>query len=182
MNITRLLCTAAFVTALGVTAPAHATEVGNARTFGLGFGLGSPNSLVGKVFLGPGQALDFGIGVSRYGWGRCWNGDGYVRCRDGFSDVGINVDYLWQENLVYSKVTLDWHIGAGGRIWIIDQDRFDNNSNDSVALAGRMPVGLDLMFSRPSFLEVFAEIAPTLYVVPGVGLDFEGLLGARFYF
>jgi hypothetical protein len=45
-----------------------------------------------------------------------------------------------------------------------------------------MPVGLDLGFRKPSFLEVFLELAPAVYIVPGVYLDLEAFLGVRFYF
>ena len=34
----------------------------------------------------------------------------------------------------------------------------------------------------PSFLEVFLEIAPAMYIVPGLYLDLEAFLGVRFYF
>jgi hypothetical protein len=43
-----------------------------------------------------------------------------------------------------------------------------------------MPLGLDLMFQRPSFVEIFFELAPALYLP--AGLTFEPALGARFYF
>jgi hypothetical protein len=45
-----------------------------------------------------------------------------------------------------------------------------------------MPVGLDLMFANPGFLEVFFEIAPILYFAPFVDFGLEGGLGVRFYF
>jgi hypothetical protein len=38
------------------------------------------------------------------------------------------------------------------------------------------------MFNNPSFLEVFFEIAPAFYIVPGFGFAIEGGLGVRFYF
>lgn len=165
---------------------AHATEVGNQRTFGLGFALGNPNSLVGKVFVGAGRAIDFGIGFNGYGAGysgRCWNGDKYAHCGNGgYHQTGIHADYLWQNNLVNGRVTLDWHIGAGARMWVLDRDNYVNGGNGSVALAARMPVGLDLTFTKPSFLELYAELAPSLYIVPGVGFDIEGALGVRLYF
>ena len=44
------------------------------------------------------------------------------------------------------------------------------------------PRSLDLTFSRPSFLEVFLEIAPGLFVTPYVAFDVEGYVGVRFYF
>ena len=46
----------------------------------------------------------------------------------------------------------------------------------------RMPVGLDLTFARPSFLEVFFELAPIFFVTPFTDLEVEALLGVRFYF
>ncbi len=161
---------------------AHATEVGNQRTFGLGFAVGSPTSLVGKLFVGAGQAIDFGVGFTRYGHGRCWNGRRYEYCGDGYDNLGLHADYLWQENLIHDKVTLDWHIGVGGRLWFLDRDRYVDDGRGSVAAAVRMPVGLDLTFQRPSFLEVYLEIAPSFYVVPGLGFDVESALGVRFYF
>ena len=164
----------------------EATEVGNQRTFGLGFAIGSPTSLVGKAFVGPGQAIDFGIGFSGYGYrgGRCWNGKDYVGCgdRDGYNHVGLHADYLWQDNLIYGKATLDWHIGVGGRLWILDRDNYVDRGSGTVSAGVRMPVGVDLMFQKPSFLEVYFELAPVLYIVPGVGFDIEPALGVRFYF
>ncbi len=77
------------------------------------------------------------------------------------------------------NVVLDWHIGVGGRVWFYDYN--DNNDND-LAVAARMPIGIDLMFRRPSFLEVFLEIGPSLWVVPGLYLNLDSALGVRFYF
>ena len=46
----------------------------------------------------------------------------------------------------------------------------------------RMPVGLDLTFNKPEFLEVFMEVAPALLLVPEIDLELEAFLGVRFYF
>jgi hypothetical protein len=150
---------------------AEATEVGRSRDLGLGVAIGSPTSLVGKYFVGQGNAIDFGFGFWTYGWG-C-NNRGYCEGRN-FDVVTFNADYLWQEGLVAgSKANLDWHIGAGGRLWVGGGDP---------SIAARMPVGLDLTFRRPSFLEVFLELAPAVYIVPGLYVDIEAFLGVRFYF
>lgn len=155
---------------------AHATEVGSARTFGLGFAFGNPASLVGKVFVGRENAVDFGIGFFRL-WDRCRRDNGREICGD-FGSLTLNADYLWQFDIVQGRAAqLDWHIGAGGRVWL-----FDGYYNDDVAMAARMPVGLDLTFRKPSFLEVFLEIAPAIYVFPNPGPAVEGFLGVRFYF
>ncbi len=160
----------------GFVSRAHATEVGAGRDFGLGFAIGRPTSLVGKAFLQRDEALDFGLGV--FGLGGRWCGGAPNRpgyCDNGYSNLTVNVDYLWIYDIVQGRgAKLDWHIGAGGRVWIAD---------GGFALAGRMPVGLDLTFPKPSFLEVFLDLAPALYVVPALGLDIaEAQLGVRFYF
>ncbi len=170
-------------------ADAQATEVGNSKNVGLGFAVGSPTSIVGKVFVGDSNAIDFGVGFWRFG-GRCWGGrpgpgpppDRYCdddRYRWGAGQLSLNADYLWQDEITtFSSANLDWHIGAGARLWLHD----DRWGDDDFALAARMPVGLDLTFSKPDFLEVFLELAPALYIVPGLGFDIEALLGVRFYF
>lgn len=162
--------------ALSYARGAAATEVGRGRNFGLGVAFGSPTSIVGKYFVGGGNAFDFGLGFWRYGWRRCYD-RGPDRICDGgsaFDLLSLNADYLWQESIVRgASANLDWHIGAGGRVWIGDGD---------FAAAARMPLGLDLTFRKPSFLEVFIEIAPALYIVPVIDLDLEAFLGVRFYF
>jgi hypothetical protein len=157
---------------LGLVRSAQATEVGRGRDFGIGVAIGSPTSVVGKVFVGGGNAIDFGLGFWTYGWG-C-NDRGYCDGRS-LDVVTVSADYLWQDSVVAgSKANLDWHIGAGGRVWA---------GSGEAAVAARMPVGLDLTFRRPSFLEVFVEIAPAVYVVPNlVDVDIEAFLGVRFYF
>ena len=155
---------------------AQATEVGSARTFGLGFAFGNPPSLVGKVFVGRENAIDFGVGFFRL-WDRCRRENGDRIC-GRFGSLTLHADYLWQFDIVQGRsAQLDWHIGAGGRVWL-----FDGYYNDDIAIAARMPVGLDLTFRKPSFLEVFLEVAPSVYVFPDPGPAIEGFLGVRFYF
>jgi hypothetical protein len=165
---------------LGGAGGAQATEVAAGRDLGIGVALGGPTSIVGKYYLDPDSALDFGLA-----FGPRWGYRGYS-CRDrfdprcdpyGYRRLGLNADYLWQNTLARSSVQLDWHIGGGARVWF-----WDDYYGDDLALAARMPLGLDLMFARPNFLEVFLELAPAFYVVPGMALDIEGFVGARFYF
>lgn len=165
--------------ALFATRSAHATEVGSSRNFGIGFGIGEPTGIVAKAFLGNGNAIDMGLSFYR-GWGRCHYNDRWEYCR-GHSSVGLSLDYLWQMNLVRSTVKLDWHIGVGGRIWFWSDDG-PNDRYDDFALGARMPLGLDLTFNNPSFLEVFFELSPILYLVPGTDFGIEPLIGVRFYF
>lgn len=185
--MTRTLRPLLLVTVLLISAglPAQATEVGGARNFGLGLGLGTATSLVGKYFLDRESALDFGVSFWRYRRG-CWrDGRGVAYC-DGYRDsyrhggFGLNADYLWQDTLGQRRAKLDWHIGVGGRFWSFDDDYY--YADERVAFAARMPVGLDLTFARPNFLELYAEVVPSLYVVPAVDFDLEAFIGVRFYF
>jgi hypothetical protein len=161
---------------LAQSAEASATEVGHGRDFGIGVAFGSPTSLVAKYFVGGGNALDFGLGFWSYGWG-CTRRAGGPRFCDGYNAfdlLTLNVDYLWQDEIVSGRsATLDWHIGGGGRVWVGD---------GTFAAAARMPIGVDLTFRKPSFLEVFLELAPAVYIVPRIDLEIEAFLGVRFYF
>jgi hypothetical protein len=177
----RTLITGLFITGLaaiilvGGTRAASATEVGYSRKFGLGFVLGDPTGLSAKYWVGPTNSLDFGLGFYGYGVSdRCGPNCGRL---NGYSNGTFNIDYLWQSNIVRGTAQLDWHIGPGGRaLW------YGNCGGDCFTLAARMPVGLDLMFANPSFVELFAEVAPTFYLLAGWGPEIEGGLGARFYF
>lgn len=175
-----LLTTVTFMFAIGASVhQAQATEVGSSRNIGLGFAVGTPTSIVGKMFLNSTNAIDVGLafwdsydGCYYRDRGVCVDGDG----REGIDHVSLNADYLWQEPLARGTAQLDWHIGAGGRLSISDYYR------SNVFLAARMPVGLDLTFDRPNFLETFVELAPRLVVIPVVRFQVEAFIGVRFYF
>ena len=149
--------------------------MGTGRKLGFGFAIGVPTSLVGKYFLDSSNAVDFGLSFGRLGR-RCSDSGTPYRC-DGIGNFGFSGDYLWHDTLARGTAQLDWHFGPGGRIWIGNDDRGDN-----VALAARLPVGLDLTFDRPDFIELFLDIAPALYVVPSAWLELEAYMGIRFYF
>ena len=103
---------------------AQATEVGYNRKFGLGVVLGAPTGFTGKAWVAPTNAIDFGLGFYGYGFAnRCFtDGNGNTVCnRGGYNWATLNVDYLWQSNIVRGQAQLDWHLGAGGRAtWIGD--------------------------------------------------------------
>jgi hypothetical protein len=155
---------------------AKATDVGYGRKFGLGVVIGDPTGLSAKWWIAQTNALDFGLGFWGYGVNnRCFNNgtcSGY-----GYRGGTFNMDYLWQSNIVRQQAQLDWHVGVGGRaVWVGDC------GGDCFAAAARAPIGLDLMFNNPNFLEVFFEIAPSFILVPGFWFEIEGGLGVRFYF
>ena len=158
---------------------AMATEVGTSRNFGLGVQLLEPTAIIGKVFLDRNNALDFGLGF--WGYGRCYNtnGDPYY-CNANRHDFSLHFDYLYEEPIVDSVVRLDWHAGAGGRLILWGYTY--NNSNHGAVVLARVPIGLDLSFRRPRWLEVYLEIAPALVIVPPLDFWLDIGLGARAYF
>jgi hypothetical protein len=157
---------------------ARATEVGRSKDFGLGIAIGDPTSIVAKYFVSPENAFDFGLGFWRVSRGCRGPDDDDICDEGGFGRLTFNMDYLWQQPIISgSGAKLDWHIGAGGRVWL-----WDDAAGGDFALAARMPLGLDVTFPKPDFLEVFLELAPAVYVVPGLYLDFDVFLGVRFYF
>jgi hypothetical protein len=156
---------------------ASATEVGTSRVFGLGVQVGSPTAIVGKVFLGRGNAFDFGLGFG--GWNRrCRNANGYwddCNRREGY--LSLHADYLYEEAFINQPFRLDGHAGIGGR--------FINHSDwdyDASMLLARVPLGLDFTFRRPSWLEAYLEIAPGILLIPGLDLWVDIGLGVRAYF
>jgi hypothetical protein len=162
---------------------AGSTEVGYSRKYGVGFVLGDPTGLSGKVWIGPTNAIDLGVGFYGYGFRRhCPRGrDGLPVCGRhwGRSTISLNVDYLWESKLFErSAAQLDWHVGAGARAFFLG----DPCAFDCWAIGARAPLGLDVTFTRPSFLEVFLELAPVFYVAPSPFLALEAGLGVRGYF
>ena len=158
---------------------AQATEVGYSRKFGLGIVIGDPTGLSAKLWVAPTNSLDFGLGLWSGVNGDCFqDNNGNTVCGNfGHSNGTFNLDYLWQSNIIRGSAQLDWHVGGGGRmIW------WGGCQNNCIAVAARAPIGLDLMFTNPSFLEVFFELAPTFWIVPDINFGIEGGIGVRFYF
>jgi hypothetical protein len=182
MAVAALLCAIGVLCASGA---AWSTEVGYSRRYGVGAVLGDPTGLSGKIWVGPVNAIDLGLGFTGYGGARFGRGcfrerDGRVVCdgRWGRSSLSLHADYLWQSKIVEGVAQLDWHVGAGARAYFLG----DWCGGDCWDVGVRGPIGLDLTFNRPSFLEVFLEVAPVFYVVPATFLAFEGGLGVRGYF
>jgi hypothetical protein len=179
MKRTLLATLGALVLVAVASQSAHATEVGYTRKFGLGVVIGDPTGLSAKLWVGPTNALDFGLGFWSGVNGNCYtdNNGNHICDSYGAHNGTINIDYLWQSNIIRGAAQLDWHIGGGGRmVW------WSGCRNDCIAVAARAPIGLDLMFNNPNFLEIFFELVPSFWLVPDIGLGIEGGLGIRFYF
>jgi hypothetical protein len=174
-----LLAATLLVSTAASTQPARATEVGTSRSIGLGVQLFDPTALIGKVFLDRNDALDFGFGF--WGYGTCYDANGHpYYCNNSANYYSIHFDYLYEENIVDQVVRLDWHAGAGGRTIFWGYD--NNTANHYTAILARAPIGLDLTFKRPHWLEVYLEIAPAIQLAPNLDFKFDVGLGGRAYF
>lgn len=168
---TTALSALALCFALGLPGKAQAREGG---PFGLGVMIGDPTGLSFKYHLGARNAVDGGVG---YGWRGRW--------------FHTHVDYLFQFPQRWGGG--DWlpYVGAGGKLivwndhyhgrgyYYYDHDWYDDD--DDVGLGVRVPVGL-AWHPRRVPIDVFAELAPTVWVFPGTHFDFDFSIGARFYF
>ena len=88
-------------------------------------------------------------------------------------------DYLWHDTLARGTAQLEWHVGAGARMWFGNDGYYDER--DEFWFGPRMPIGIDLTFNRPDFLEIFLDIVPTL-VLPDPYFEVEAYVGVRLYF
>ena len=177
-----ILLTLATATILSVGAgPAHATEVGASRTFGVGFQIGEPTAITAKAFIRGPNALDFGLGFGGWGYGWCTRPDGTgYRCGNLNHNISLHADYLYQENIVNMTNRLDWYVGVGGRV--IMSAYGSNDLGHDVVLLARVPIGIAATFRRPDFLEAYLEIAPALVVFPPLDFTIDVALGGRAYF
>jgi hypothetical protein len=174
----------AALTVLGASsARAHATEVGYQRQYGVGLMVGDPTGLSGKAWVSRTNAIDLGLGAYSFGPpGACVRrGPDPVICGRGWDQntLSVHADFLWESKIVeWRPAQLDWHVGGGARTLFVSGPCV----GDCWELGARGPIGLDLTFQQPTFLEVFLELAPAFYVVPVAFFTFEGALGVRGYF
>ena len=160
---------------------AQATEVGSSRNFGIGFQIGDPTAITAKAFVGGRHAFDFGLGFGGWGYGWCTDGNNHTyRCDSVNHNVSLHADYLYQENILNRLNRLDWYAGFGGRV--IMSAYGSNDLGRDVVILARVPLGLAVTFQRPSFLEVYLEIAPAVVILPPLDFAIDVGLGVRAYF
>ncbi len=129
------------------------------RDFGFGFIFGEPTGVNAKLWIGRFTALD-------------------VTGAWSFIDEGrfvLHIDYLYHLfNLfrVGGGGQLPFYIGIGPRLFFAGE-------NPHVGV--RAPVGASYMFPTIP-IELFAEIAPGISVIPDTSFDISGGFGVRYYF
>jgi hypothetical protein len=120
---------------------------------------GEPTGLSGKMWTTDNTGFDIGLAWS-------WSGDGHFH---------IHGDYLFHRFGIFdvSSGALPVYIGIGGRILFRDE------ADDKIGV--RFSIGLEYFFEDWP-LAVFGEVVPILDLAPSTEGEFNGGIGARFYF
>jgi hypothetical protein len=130
------------------------------KGYGVGIILGEPSGLSGKYWLNNTNALDFGLGFSFTNFNN--------------SRVQLSCDYLWNKyNLLNSTEKLVVYYGPGVKLLI------GGNNDPKLGLRGVAGIG---WFAKNAPIDVFFELAPVLYLIPGTVFKFDGGIGARYFF
>ncbi|TKJ43751.1 hypothetical protein CEE36_03430 [candidate division TA06 bacterium B3_TA06] len=143
----------------GAAQAAHASH----GDVGIGLQLGEPTGITGKFWLGGNNAVDATIG---------WN-----IISDRFT---LQAGYLYHFPLDVPTGALAAYVGVGGLLggggYHPDHPHYPEAY---ILLAGRIPLGLEYIYSPVSF---YAELDPLIVLLPEVKLGFGGGIGFRFYF
>jgi hypothetical protein len=102
----------------------------------------------------------------------------YLSMRGGdYFGLGVTGDYYFYDSPLVRNINLYWFLGLGGYVNLLFLKGNDDNSNDDDKLwfsaGARVPVGLSWRPVR--FLEIFADIVPSLgaQIAPSTGFDFD---------
>ncbi|MFO8042154.1 MAG: hypothetical protein R6U25_03030 [Alkalispirochaeta sp.] len=71
---------------------------------------------------------------------------------------------------------LNWYFGVGGKMQVLGNE----NDSDDLRVGMRAPFGLQ-WYVLPQ-LELFAELAPGVSVIPETDFDLDGGIGLRYHF
>jgi hypothetical protein len=145
-----------------------------ADRFGLGLIIGAPTAITGKYWTQSDQAIDFGVSFWGYNWSLIYG------------------DYHWYFSGLYGRRNkfvsqLTPYIGVGGGLgfWSgranCNKWSCYNNNESGSALVIRIPLGTEWFPGHPP-LGVFAELVPSVSIMPGTYGYFDLGVGARYYF
>jgi hypothetical protein len=134
-----------------------AAQPSAAGDVGLGIRVGEPTGFSGKFWTSTNNAVD--VAAS---WSLHHN-----------EDFQVNGDFVHHDYGVFDvdDGALGVYYGVGGRMLLRDR------GDDRMGL--RVPVGLSYFFPSRS-VELFAEVAPTVDVVPDTDGEIQGVLGVHF--
>ena len=128
------------------------------RDFGFGFLFGVPTGISAKLWIGRITALDVTA---------AWD-----FAEDEFV---LQFDYLFHYFGLFrlqGRGQLPVYIGIGPRLSL---------TQDEQEFGARLPLGLSYLFPTVP-IELFAEVAPGLSILPATNADISGGFGVRYYF
>ncbi|MBV6420506.1 MAG: hypothetical protein DAHOPDDO_01748 [Ignavibacteriaceae bacterium] len=128
------------------------------KGFGLGIILGEPTGVSAKLWTSSENSFDFAAAWS-------FQGDGHLL---------LQADYVWHifRLIPVESGKLPFYVGVGGRVVFAEVD---------AVIGVRVPLGLDYMFSNAP-VDIFVELVPILDLAPSTDFDFNGGIGARYWF
>ena len=144
------------------------------KGFGLGFVIGEPTGIALKGWVGGDKAIAGAL---------AWS----VR---NSASLHLQADYLFHKPdlIKVGKGRLPLYFGPGLRMRFWNEGRYwrhgkwyNYDGRRRSDLAVRFPVGLAYWFDGAP-VDIFLEVAPTLTLVPSTWVEFEGALGARYWF
>lgn len=127
------------------------------RGFGIGIIVGEPTGLSLKSWTGSKTAIDAAAAWS-------FAGEGALHLH---ADVLVHNFKIFNPN----KGRLPVYIGLGGKV-VLESD---------LLLGARIPIGINYLFSGAPF-DFFAEIVPTMNLLPSTDFDIGGGIGLRVWF
>jgi hypothetical protein len=129
---------------------------GQDKGFGLGALFGEPTGVSMKYWVSQQNAIDAGLAWS-------FSGKGFFH---------IHSDFLWHfPDVARSEERFVLFAGVGGRIRFADPAR----------VGARFPLGIE-WWPRQVPLDVFLELVPILDLSPSTKFEFNGGIGARYFF
>ena len=135
--------------------------------FGLGIAVGSLAGVSGQYWLTNDRAINMTLAAEH---GNAVISGAHVWMFPGvFADAGRNANYFVP------------YIGGGAIAAFGNQSDYFSRNNENVAVAAQIPLGIEFLPSLQRF-DVFAEVAPSLELVPTMVGFLTADLGARFYF
>jgi len=126
-------------------------------SLGVGIMVGSPTGISGKYYMSKNMAVDAGLG---------WSLSKDV--------LRLHGDFLFHNyKLLPKAVDFPLVLYFGGGVKTVFAKEFE--------LGARIPVGVLYDFKKPK-IDIFFELVPVLNLIPETSFDFDGAVGARFYF
>ena len=123
------------------------------------------------------HSLDFGLGFWS-GYNSCFQDNNGNQGRKAFGHIFRTEPST--QTTSGSPTSSAGRLSSTGTSASAGRSSGEEAGNDFILVAARVPIGLDLMFNNPNFLEVFFELAPSLGFLPGFGVGVEGGIGVNF--